>query len=368
MGAFRRRGAPRQAGHGHARIEWLERLEARPRPPERGRTRGFERWHGRGATAISSSHESCARSSQRRRSTRALVVCERTFPTGMLGYWVRRLAEGGLVARADRDLAARLAPPDGAEAGRHEAARDRDPELGAASRSSSTSRWARSRRATSSPGSRRPEELVPFGGEQAHKAFALALGLQLFVDALCAEAVRRSATRCAPRGRSGAGAARARGRRAAARRPSTLAGKRGLVPDRGEVGVAPGVVAHFGSSATAALQTQPRRAGGRAALHAAQVVEQRGSPRAARRAPPCSAIASSHRLRMSVRHRREHRTPTPRSRESALRLPADRETAASSSAPPRRGLQADRGRRRAGPAPSSWSSVDRSAPGHAATR
>jgi hypothetical protein len=25
---------------------------------------------------------------------------------------------------------------------------------------------------------------VPFGGEQAHKAFALAVGLQLFVDAL----------------------------------------------------------------------------------------------------------------------------------------------------------------------------------------
>ena len=29
-----------------------------------------------------------------------------------------------------------------------------------------------------------PEELVPFGGENAHKAFALAVGLQLFVDAL----------------------------------------------------------------------------------------------------------------------------------------------------------------------------------------
>ncbi|MGH3045457.1 MAG: hypothetical protein ACRDNC_00390, partial [Gaiellaceae bacterium] len=28
------------------------------------------------------------------------------------------------------------------------------------------------------------EDLVPFGGEQAHKAFALALGLQLLVDAL----------------------------------------------------------------------------------------------------------------------------------------------------------------------------------------
>jgi hypothetical protein len=31
------------------------------------------------------------------------------------------------------------------------------------------------------------EQLVPFGGEQAHKAFALAVGLQLLVDALIGE-------------------------------------------------------------------------------------------------------------------------------------------------------------------------------------
>jgi hypothetical protein len=31
------------------------------------------------------------------------------------------------------------------------------------------------------------EELIPFGGEHAHKAFALALGLQLLVDSLVAE-------------------------------------------------------------------------------------------------------------------------------------------------------------------------------------
>jgi hypothetical protein len=31
------------------------------------------------------------------------------------------------------------------------------------------------------------DELVPFGGPQAHKAFALAIGLQLLVDALVAE-------------------------------------------------------------------------------------------------------------------------------------------------------------------------------------
>jgi acyl dehydratase len=33
-------------------------------------------------------------------------------------------------------------------------------------------------------GRARPEELVPFGGAQAHKAFALAVGLQLVVEAL----------------------------------------------------------------------------------------------------------------------------------------------------------------------------------------
>jgi hypothetical protein len=31
------------------------------------------------------------------------------------------------------------------------------------------------------------EDLVPFGGEQAHKAFALAIGLQLLVDSIVAE-------------------------------------------------------------------------------------------------------------------------------------------------------------------------------------
>ena len=31
------------------------------------------------------------------------------------------------------------------------------------------------------------DDLVPFGGEQAHKAFALALGLQLLVEACAGE-------------------------------------------------------------------------------------------------------------------------------------------------------------------------------------
>jgi hypothetical protein len=33
----------------------------------------------------------------------------------------------------------------------------------------------------------REEQVVPFGGEQAHKSFALAVGLQLLVDALVRE-------------------------------------------------------------------------------------------------------------------------------------------------------------------------------------
>jgi LDH2 family malate/lactate/ureidoglycolate dehydrogenase len=33
-------------------------------------------------------------------------------------------------------------------------------------------------------GDARPEELVPFGGDQAHKAFALAAGLEVLVGAL----------------------------------------------------------------------------------------------------------------------------------------------------------------------------------------
>jgi hypothetical protein len=32
-----------------------------------------------------------------------------------------------------------------------------------------------------------PEELVPFGGDRAHKAFALAIGLQMLVSALAGE-------------------------------------------------------------------------------------------------------------------------------------------------------------------------------------
>ncbi len=62
-------------------------------------------------------------------------------------------------------------------------------------------------------GRARPEELVPFGGAQAHKAFALAVGLELLVGALAGPehgvvllvARPRRTTRCLPFARSRAG-------------------------------------------------------------------------------------------------------------------------------------------------------------------
>src|SRR6266513_35704 len=42
-----------------------------------------------------------------------LVVAQRCFPTGMLGYWGRKLAEGGLVAALTATSPARLGHPDG---------------------------------------------------------------------------------------------------------------------------------------------------------------------------------------------------------------------------------------------------------------
>ena len=51
-------------------------------------------------------------------------------------------------------------------------------------RSWPTSRWAQSPHGDVLAGDARPEELVPFGGEHSHKAFALAVGLELLVSAL----------------------------------------------------------------------------------------------------------------------------------------------------------------------------------------
>ena len=116
-----------------------------------------------------------------------LIVAADCFPTGMLGYWVRRLAEAGFVAALTATSPARLGPPGGGPklAGTNPLAlaipsSDGPPLVADVSMGAVTYGDVLT-------GAASPEELVPFGGPQAHKAFALALGLQLFVDALAGD-------------------------------------------------------------------------------------------------------------------------------------------------------------------------------------
>lgn len=102
----------------------------------------------------------------------------------MLGYWVRRLAEGGLAGVLTATSPRRLAHPKGGEplAGTNPLAiavpsSDGRPVVADVSMGKVT-------HGDVLVGKAPPEDLVPFGGEQAHKAFALALGLHLLVDAL----------------------------------------------------------------------------------------------------------------------------------------------------------------------------------------
>ncbi len=115
-----------------------------------------------------------------------LVVCDRTFPTGMLGHHVRRLADAGLVAVLAATSPARLGPPGGPKlAGTNPLAigipsSDGEPVVADVSMGAVTHGDVLAGLATE-------EQLVPFGGDQWHKAFALAVGLQLLVDSLVSE-------------------------------------------------------------------------------------------------------------------------------------------------------------------------------------
>ena len=179
-------------GHGYSRIEWLERelqdrIEPAARPERTVAEDAFERWHSRGALGYLTL-DAAVRAAIESPPVRArLVVCEATFPTGMLGHYARRLADAGLVAVLTATSPPRLAPPGGgpALAGTNPLAlgipsSDGAPVVVDVSPSKAT--WGDVLR-----GAAPAEDVVPFGGEQAHKAFALALGLDLLVASLTQE-------------------------------------------------------------------------------------------------------------------------------------------------------------------------------------
>ena len=176
-----------QTGHGVSRIAWLEtfdELDATARPRRVATEPGYERWDGAGALGYLTL-EAVVRAQLADPPERArLVVCSRTFPTGSLGYWVRRLAEAGLVGVLTATSPRRLPHPEGGSplTGTNPLAiavpsSDGAPVVTDVSMGAVTHGDVLAGRA-------RAEELVPFGGRLAHKAFALAVGLQLFVEAL----------------------------------------------------------------------------------------------------------------------------------------------------------------------------------------
>ena len=176
-------------GHGLGRIPWLEGLlagEIDPagRPERLERSASYERWHGRGALGHLTLHAVCEALVDDPPARVRLVVCEACFPTGVLGAWARRLAQSGLVAVVTSTSPRRLPHPAGGPplTGPNPIAiavpsSDGQPFVADVSMGAVTHGAVLS-------GAARPEELVPFGGAQAHKAFALAAGVELLVGAL----------------------------------------------------------------------------------------------------------------------------------------------------------------------------------------
>jgi (2R)-3-sulfolactate dehydrogenase (NADP+) len=172
--------------HGFSRVRWLadQRFDAEARPKRLVSAPGFERWDGNGALGYLVLHAVVQSQVAAPPDDARVVVVQRCFPSGALGYWVRRLAECGLVAALTATSPRRLPPPGGGEplTGTNPLAiavpsSDGRPIVTDVSMGAVT-------HGDVLRGDARPEELVPFGGEQGHKAFALAVGLELLVAAL----------------------------------------------------------------------------------------------------------------------------------------------------------------------------------------
>jgi LDH2 family malate/lactate/ureidoglycolate dehydrogenase len=177
-------------GHGTSRLDWLAELpdlDPAATPQRSVVEHGYEHWEGNGALGYlvlariveSQLFDPPARA--------RLVVASRCFPTGYLGYWVRKLADSGLVAALTATSPARLAHPDGGDplAGTNPLAiavpsSDGGPLVADVSMGKVTYGDVLA-------GAAPPDELVPFGGEQSHKAFALAVGLHMLVSSLAGE-------------------------------------------------------------------------------------------------------------------------------------------------------------------------------------
>jgi len=174
-------------GHGLARIDWLATLpdlDPAARPERTVAEDGYERWDGRGALGYLTMEQIVRAQLESPPVRTRVVVASDCFPTGHLGYWTRRLADAGLAAVLTCTSPPRLPHPDGGEPQIGTTplsiaipSSDGPPIVSDVSMAKATYGDVLAGRATEA-------DLVPFGGTQAHKAFALGLGLELLVEAL----------------------------------------------------------------------------------------------------------------------------------------------------------------------------------------
>jgi (2R)-3-sulfolactate dehydrogenase (NADP+) len=176
-----------RTSHGLTRIDWLAALpdlDPHAAPVRTVHEAAYEQWDGAGALGYLVLEAVVVAQLADPPARARLVVARHCFPTGHLGYWTRRLAEAGLVAALTATSPPRLPHPDGGEAligtiplSIAIPSSDGAPVVSDVSMAKATYGDVLAGRATEA-------DLVPFGGEHAHKAFALGLGLQLLVEAL----------------------------------------------------------------------------------------------------------------------------------------------------------------------------------------
>lgn len=179
-----------KSGHGYARIPWLEQqpFDRRARAAKTQSLPGLDHWEGRGALGYLTLQAICDDVIAHPPEAARVVIVTSCFPTGALGYWVRMLAErAGLVAVLTATSPPRLAHPEGG------APLTGTNPLAIAIPSSQGSpivvdvSMGAVTHGDVLAGLAVPEDLVPFGGASAHKAFALAVGLELLVGALAGD-------------------------------------------------------------------------------------------------------------------------------------------------------------------------------------
>jgi LDH2 family malate/lactate/ureidoglycolate dehydrogenase len=175
-----------KTGHGISRIAWLETQPFDPaaEPVRVVAEQAYERWDGNGALGYLTLAAAIRATLSDPPVSARLIVLERCFPTGVLGSWVRMLAEAGLIAVLTATSPRRLPAPGGgppltgtnplaiAIPSAHDPPVVVDVSMGAVTHGDVLA------------GRALAEELVPFGGDQAYKAFAIAVGLELLVGAL----------------------------------------------------------------------------------------------------------------------------------------------------------------------------------------